>query len=102
MRLTDVVDAIDGGALDEHLEAVSAALRDRRRALARRRSADLQRGDTVEFLDGVSPNYLAGLSAQVVRTNRETVTVNCPDLPEYHRYRNYKGLRVPSILVRRA
>lgn len=101
MRLRDIVEAIDGGELDDHLEVISACVRDRRKALARRRAATLRRGDTVTFTQAMSPAYLEGLTAKVVRVNHQTVTVDIPDGPEYRRHRGRKGVRLPSAALRR-
>lgn len=91
--------ALDRGDLDEHIELLAACLRDRRRTVARRTAAALRPDDDVELRAGVSPRYLVGKRAKVVKTNKETVTVALPREPGYGRMAGARQ-RVPNELVR--
>jgi len=96
---TYIMDAILGGQCDEYIDDLREALKDRAKIVARRTTASLKRGDVVEFSDLIRPKYLAGMSATVVKVNRESVVVSCPDEPEYGRFQNSREVRCPNSLI---
>ena len=62
--LQDVLTAIANGAADDNLDAVFAAVKNRRTEVARIQAATLEPGDEVE-LTSIRPAYLKGLHAIV-------------------------------------
>lgn len=70
-----VADAIRGGEADGELDDVLAAVRERRKTLARRTVRNLDVGDTIRFTAAVRPTYLIGCEATVEQVNQATVRV---------------------------
>lgn len=74
-----LLDAIAAGELDEHLDALAAAVEARRRLLHTVRSvtalANLCVGDPVRITEQVSPRYLIGMHGTIVGLDGETATV---------------------------
>ncbi len=74
-----LLDAIAAGDLDDHLDAVAAAVSARRELLHTVRSAtklmSLCEGDLVVINERISPRYLAGLWGEVVDVEEGAATV---------------------------
>jgi hypothetical protein len=74
-----LLDAIAGGELDDHLDALAAAVHARSRLLHTVRSATVLAtlcvGDLVRINERVSPRYLTGLHGIVVALDGEAATV---------------------------
>ncbi len=74
-----LLDAIAAGDLDDHLDALAAAIGARRELLHTVRSAmrlmSLCEGDLVRINQRISPRYLAGLHGTVVEVDHATATV---------------------------
>ena len=74
-----MLDAVVAGELDEHLDALAAAVSARKQLLHTVRSAtrlmSLCEGDSVRINGRISPRYLAGLHATVLDTDHATATV---------------------------
>lgn len=74
-----LLDAIAAGELDDHLEALAAAVEARRQLVYTVRSATalatLCPGDLVRIGDEVSPRYLAGRHATVLDVDAQAATV---------------------------
>lgn len=70
---TKIRAAIRSGKLDEELDYIADTIRTRRRvlkeALAEEHRSEIHVGDTVVFLNGISPTYLEGITAEVQSTN---------------------------------
>lgn len=94
-----IIDTIIGGGHDDSLDSLSDAIKQRRQIVAARTASSLRSGDTVAFSDLIRPKYLVGLTATVVKVNRQSVVVNCPDDASYGRFRNAKNVRCPNSLI---
>src|SRR4051812_50217675 len=74
-----LLDAIAAGELDDHLEALAAAVAARRELLHPVRSSlqlmSLCEGDLVRINQRISPRYLAGLHGTVVDVDHAAATV---------------------------
>ena len=74
-----LLDAVAAGELDEHLDALAAAVSARRQLLHTVRSAtrlmSLCEGDIVRINGRISPRYLAGLHATVLEIDHAAATV---------------------------
>ena len=94
----DDLNELDGlrDALNERYSKVRAA----QFGPGERPIEDAQRGDTVEFIEGISPKYMIGLTATVESTNRKSVVVTCPDEPKYGRFRGKSKVRCPNSIVK--
>ena len=91
--------AIINGEADDSLDAIRSAIAARRQSLASINVAALHAGDTVRFSNAIRPKYLVGLPATVVKLNRESVVVNCPNDPAYGRFTNHRNVRCPNSLI---
>jgi len=56
-------------------------------------------GETVRFNSKIRPKYLAGLEATVVKCNRTTITVSCPNYAAYGRFQGKTQVRTPIEVV---
>jgi hypothetical protein len=85
------------------LEALAAAVRERKNELARsvahKAARDIRPGDVVRFSDRIRPTYLKGLTAKVTKINRETVTIECPTDMRYGRFSAARAVRLPLTLI---
>jgi hypothetical protein len=69
-----VVSAIHKGSFDDSLEQIAVAVSDRRRALVQIEAADIVVGDTVVFNHRARPQYLRGITAEVIGPGRKANT----------------------------
>lgn len=90
---------IQDGKLDDDLDIITEAIRDRRKLLASRKVIGIKPGDTVQFSDNIRPKYLVGRTATVVKRNTKSIVVSCPDDPAYGRFQNSKNVRCPNDLI---
>jgi hypothetical protein len=97
--MNEVINSIEDGNCDDDLAAILDAVRLRQKTLAARQVRDLSPGDTVRFSDAIRPKYLVGKTATVVKLNRQTVVVDCPDDPSYGRFSGSSGVRCPNSLI---
>lgn len=95
----EMLDAIFSGQCDDDLDEVIAFAKNRKNFLQGNLRFTLNPGDEVKFSDSIRPKYLIGLPATVAKTNRTTVSVDCPDDPAYGRYQGSKGVRCPLDLI---
>lgn len=94
----DLALAILDGKFDEDLDAITGAVRQRRKQVDSIKLLFCGPGDTVQFNSTIRPKYLQGLTATVVKVNKTTITVTCPDDPRYGRFQNSKAVKCPSSL----
>ena len=94
-----VINGIEDGDFDSILSEIVSAVSLRKEIVADRAARDISIGDEVRFNDTIRPKYLAGKTATVVKINRKTIVVNCPDDPSYKKYRNSKNVRCPNSLI---
>ena len=87
----------------EDIEAISEAVRIRRRELRDRAVTLMKRsltpGETVRFVDTIRPAYLAGLTASVVKVNRTKAVLSTPDESAYGRFRGARSMTCPLSLL---
>lgn len=91
--------SIINGDADKDLDAIISAIKARKQALSSINVASTRPGDTIHFSDQIRPKYLVGLPATVVKLNRESVVITCPDTSNYGRFRNSKNVRCPNSLI---
>jgi len=65
----------------------------------KREKPTYRRGDIVFFTNGISPKYLFGKTATVVKVNDKSVLVNVPDEPQYRRFAGARNVRCPKGIV---
>jgi hypothetical protein len=94
-----IATAIVTGELDDILDHLDLSITMRRETLSDNIVNEISIGDDVRFNDSVKPKYLAGKTAKVVKINRKTIVVDCPDDPEYRRFANSKRVRCPNSII---
>ncbi len=82
--LTELLEAIADGSMDQHEQTIRDALRRRETMRGMTKIATIQVGDKVVFNDKVHPAYLTGFPCTVVKVNQTTVSVR---IDESHRAR---------------
>ncbi len=97
--MNEVINSIEDGACDDDLTAIISAVRSRQQILAARNVRVLSPGDAVKFSDSIRPKYLIGKTATVVKLNRKTVVVDCPDDPSYGKFSGSSNVRCPNSLI---
>ena len=97
--MNEVISSIEDGHCDDDLSAIIDAVRSRQQVLAARNVRALAPGDTVRFSDSIRPKYLIGKTATVVKLNKKTVVVDCPDDPDYGRFSGSSNVRCPNSLI---
>lgn len=95
----DIIAAVHNGDLDEHLDSLLRHIASRNKTLTDRTLATVKPGDEVTFSDQIRLKYLIGLTANVVKRNRKSVVVSCPDDPAYGRFQNSQNVRCPNDLI---
>lgn len=95
-----VLAAIATGELDESLDEIITIARARMKGLQTALADELRPGDTVRFKRDIRPQYLAGLTATVVRLNRDSAVLQAP-ADAAHKYRRFaRGeFRCPFSLI---
>jgi len=71
----EVIAAIETGAVDDGIDDIVNAIKSRRGVLNARKLREIKPGDVVVFNDSVRPQYLAGITARVVRRNQKRVVI---------------------------
>ena len=71
----NVRDAINVGNFDADLDALSEAIRDRKKRLEQRKLVSLDVGQTVWITDQTRPTYLIGLEAEILEINRARAVI---------------------------
>lgn len=92
----DYMRGVINGEFDDQLDVMINIIRQRKSIVAAHRTSALRPGDQVRFVDGVRPQYLAGLIATVVRVGPKVV-VTCDD-PRAGRFGRGE-VRVPGALL---
>ena len=75
----DIALAILDGKFDGDLDALSNAIRERRKVADNLKGLFLRAGDRVQFNDKVRPKYLQGVKATVVRVNKTRAVIKLDD-----------------------
>lgn len=101
MNTAEIVGNIITGECDDVLNEIVKAVNDRRNSIASDKINSLSVGDVVVFTDDIKPKYLAGKKAVIVKVNRKTVAVDCPNDPEYRAYCGAHSVRCPVGIVRK-
>lgn len=77
---TTILTSIHAGEHDDHLDAISHALRARKDALGSLRAASLRAGQTAVIVgDDIGPAYLHGLEVTIDKVNRTRAAVRFND-----------------------
>ena len=97
--MNEVINSIEDGNCDDDLAAILDAVRSRQKVLAARNVRDLSPGDTVRFSNAIRPKYLVGKTATVVKLNKKTVVVDCPEDASYGRFSGSSNVRCPNALI---
>ncbi len=90
---------IEDGRCDDDLDGLAHAIKMRRDEIAFSQAEGLRPGDEIAFKAPISPKYLIGLKAEVVKVNRKSVVVDIPADPAYRRFRGGQGVRCPISCV---
>lgn len=100
ITLTDILDALRAGDLDNDLDLLSDAIRTRRKGVgsvvAANALVDIAVGSTVR-LKGLSPKYVNGLTAKVTGKGRSRFEVVLDNPPAGGRF--HGTVRVPANCV---
>lgn len=99
MKLIDVMDAIDAGTFDSHLDRLMRVAVERKREIARLELGSIRIGDSVRFTAKCNPAYMRGLQAQVKKVNGASVVVDIANDPAYGRFAGKKNVRCPASIV---
>jgi hypothetical protein len=94
-----VFEYIENGAYDKRLDDIMAAIKQRKQILGLETRAQIRPGDVVRFSNRIHPRYLIGKTAVVVKLNRKTVVVNCPNDSSYGRFQNSHNVRCPNDMI---
>lgn len=101
MNLTDALNAIQSGDMDDYLDTLGDAIRRRRKIAA----LNIKVGARVVIRDNISPKYLAGITGEVTAIAGSKVKVQLDEFyrgnPRYRRYVDptHHTLRLPADLV---
>ena len=95
-----VIRAITTGELDDALERIVFAVKERKRAVARTLLVTIEPGEKVE-LTGLRPQYLNGLVGKVTGTRGQRILVTLDNPAEAGRFASRGQLAVPSACIRR-
>lgn len=79
LNAQDVALAILDGKMDDSLDALTGAIRERRKQADNLKGLFLKAGDRVRFNNTVRPKYMAGVMATVVRVNKTRAVVKLDD-----------------------
>jgi hypothetical protein len=74
-----VIGAILGGELDEDLERITMAVKERRNQLQLLRVSELRVGQRVRLDKPISPHYLRGVRGEVVRVSASRLAILVDD-----------------------
>lgn len=99
MNEREILDAIVNGDVDEGMENISNALRNRRKALEARKRLDFSVGDRVVFNRQARPQYLRGIGAEVVGLNPQTIVLNVDTDLRARRFSGSKSVKCPVAIV---
>lgn len=88
-----VIDEILDGKLDDDLDQILSAIKERRDQLASRLRFKLRPGDRVRVVGDLRPRYLIGLIGVVKRINQTTISIDFEDPASAGRYS--AGVRMP-------
>jgi hypothetical protein len=92
MDITEVINAILDGDLDDDFEDLVEAIQARRKDIEAHRFIDLRVGDTVRIIGG--KKYLIGAEAEVVEKRVTKVTIRFPqDMGRHDPYGKFAGKR---------
>jgi hypothetical protein len=106
--VSHITEAIQRGDLDEDLDGLAAAIRDRQRVLSRLRAAQacsaLQAGDRVQFTDDARPGYLPGVGGVIAGVNKTStrVLVDVDEDPRAGRFSGARSVPCPPSILRAA
>lgn len=103
--LAEILSSIQSGEVDDHLDTITQACRNRRELKAE----SIMPGTRVRIIRGISPKYLTGLTGEVSDrilkgkgvTLKVTLDEAFHDNPQYRRYVNPidHSIRLPADLV---
>ena len=74
MNVRDIVSEVLAGNLDDDLRYLSGVIRDRKDMLTQRVAASLRPGDSIKITN-ISPKYMIGATAKIIRVNRKRAVV---------------------------
>lgn len=95
-NMSQIPTNIRGGAHDDELDAILAAVRDRQKALAPT-VWDFAPGDKVRFTNTTRPQYMRGMLATVVARRQTKVTVRIDR--DHGRYRAGANIVCPTSIL---
>jgi len=99
ITVEDIIVEIKNGAFDDALTDITDSVKTRTKILAALNARSLSIGDEVTFSDAISPKYLRGLTATVVKINQKTIVVDCPSDYRYGRFSGSKKVKCPNTLI---
>ena len=93
--------AIQNGEFDDALQDIYDAILQRRKKLKQRLHSkdDLRVGDHVRITDSVRPQYLAGLTATIIKINRTRVHLEFHSGQELGRFEKHSYSACPISLI---
>jgi hypothetical protein len=95
-----IIETILNGHVDASLDAISNTIKMRRGNLNDRKILFISPGDIVKFNSETRPKYLQGLEAEVIKTNKTTLTVKIKEESKFlARKYGYGSFRTPISLV---
>lgn len=77
----ELIGRIMAGDMDDHLPAISNALRSRQDVLTKENKATLTAGCWVTLANRISPKYLAGARAEVIKVMKTNVRIKLLEIP---------------------
>lgn len=76
MQVSDILEAIESGQVDSHLDMIREVISDRKTILGRRKHRQFSVGDVVRFVGlGAGAKYMNGETAVITEINPKTVWV---------------------------
>lgn len=100
--VTDIIGSVVIGSLDEHLDELEEAIRDRRKKVAGKLAFSFAPGDkvTIDTHGLAGCNYLQGLTAKIDKVNRTTATLSFEGENKIKARRYGHGVRMPLTNIR--
>jgi hypothetical protein len=93
-----ILNNIRDGHQDDRLDDILLACQERRDYKSTALRYEIAPGDVIQFTDSISPKYLRGKTATVLKVNQKTATLQCPSDFTYQRFCGTK-MRCPLTLI---
>ena len=97
--LEEIIDAILDGVVDNDMDKLNSAIKQRKEIKNSRKILFISVGDSVGFNSQANPKYLQGKVALVTKVNKSTVTVDMPEDYSLRKYSGSRGVRCPISIV---